>query len=71
MFSAEPEKPSPSQTKLPRDPKSEEFVYYLEELTVVVANVVVQVDLGVVPLAFGSPETCAKDVTVVDAGVFC
>jgi hypothetical protein len=37
--------------------------------TVVVANVVVQVDLGVVPLAVGPLEASSEHVSVIDANV--
>jgi hypothetical protein len=37
--------------------------------TVVVANVVIQVDLGVVPLAVGPLEASSEHVSVIDANV--
>jgi hypothetical protein len=38
-------------------------------LTVNVADVLVEIDLGVVPLAVGGPETSPQDMAVIDANV--
>jgi hypothetical protein len=41
----------------------------IEELTVNVANVLVEIDLGVVPLAVAGLETGPQDMAVVDSDV--
>jgi hypothetical protein len=43
----------------------------VRELTVNVADMLVEVDLGVVPLAVGGSETSPEDVAVVNANVLC
>lgn len=42
----------------------------MRRVTVVVADVVVQVDLGIVVLAVRALETSAEDVSVIDANIF-
>jgi hypothetical protein len=71
MFSAEWEKFSPSQVKWPRSVSTEASTVMVryEKLTVDVADVLVEVDLRVVPLAIDVPQTSPQDMAVIDADV--
>lgn len=71
MFSAELEKPSPSQWKLPIAISTGSITVSRLEvvLTVVVADAAVEINLGVIPFAFGSLETSPQHMAVVDADV--
>ena len=71
MFSAELAKPSPSQWKLPDQISIDTNTVSRMSVipTVVVADAGVEVDLGVIPLAFGGLETSLQHMVVLDANV--